>query len=360
MTALAVALAAASVWSAVRTSDPTWAAAAPPAATLTDKQPHVGLVVGVYQAGKPRVLGFGTVTTLTGRAVPDGKTLFEIGSVTKAFTGVLLADAVRRGEVKIDDPANRHLPPDLRLNAHTAGPVTLLHLATHRSGLPPLPPDLLADAFDLDNPYADLTRPRLAASLKALASDAAPGRREEYSNLGAGLVGHALVHVAKEPSFDALVRARIGQPMGLPDTAETLSKAQKYQLAQGFNANRKPTPGWDFGTLEGAGALRSTADDLLRFAAVNLGDGEPRLVESCRDSHTKRRGRVGLFWHHESLPKSKAAAVWHNGGTGGFSSMLVLVPDEKLAVVVLCAAADDGRQVDAVAMGVADALSAGR
>ncbi len=353
-----VALAAASVAAEMRAADPVWVAVAPHAAPLAagPANRRVGLAVGVLRGESRRVLGFGQVQTPVGKRTPDGRTVFEIGSITKAFTGVLLADAVRRGEVTLDAPANTYLPPDLRLNSHADRPITLLDLATHRGGLPRIPPNLTDDAADLDNPYADFSRPRLAAALKAIHPER-PGRREEYSNLGAGLIGDALVHAAKLPSYDALVRARIGTPLGLADTAEALTGAQRSRLASGMSANRKPVPGWDFATMEAAGGLRSTPDDMLTFAAANLGRGPADVVAACKGSHTKRRGRVGLLWHHTTLPKSKAAAVWHNGGTGGFWSMLVIVPDRDLAVVALCAADVGPGVIDAVALQAADALS---
>ncbi len=246
MTALAVALAAVRLVAA----NPVLAAVGPPAAKLSAGK-NVGLVIGVYRAGTPRVYGFGTAATPTGVARPDGKTLFEIGSVTKVFTGVLLADAVRRGEVKLDDPVNRHLPTDLWLNAHEKGvPITLLDLATHRGGLPVEPPLIGLTAGDSANPYADFTRTRLAALTRQLTPVRPPGEREVYSNLGAGLLGHALANVAGQPSYHALIQDRVCGPFNLRDTTEAPTGAQRARLARGHDAAgartapRGTSPAW--------------------------------------------------------------------------------------------------------------------
>jgi CubicO group peptidase (beta-lactamase class C family) len=344
---------------------------------LTKDKPAVGLVVGVWADRKPYVFGYGKVTTPDGELTPDGDTLFEIGSITKAFTGVLLAEAVQRKEVKLDDPANQHLPRGFAIQPKTDKPVTLLHLATHRSGLAAQPPFIGLTARNKANPYADFTRPKLVRLMEQLKPQREPDEKYEYSNLGVGLLGHALVKVAKPgwleietDDFDSLVRERITTRLGMKDTATALSGAQKARLARGHNKDLKPTAPWDFATLEACGGLRSSANDMLNFAKANLGEGnyltrqilgsfgggKSSLERSFQASHEKRAStdseniNVGLCWHRVTL-KSGEPVVWHNGGTGGFSSMLAFTPGTKRAVVVLCAA-DLGLQVDKLAFQV--------
>jgi CubicO group peptidase (beta-lactamase class C family) len=321
---------------------------------LAKDRPAVGLVVGVWADGKPHVFGYGRVTTALGESVPDGDTLFEIGSVTKAFTGVLLADAAARKEVALDDPANAHLPADLRIRTASDRPVTLLHLATHRSGLPVQPPFLGLTARNKANPYADYVRPELAKLMGALKSEREPGAQYAYSNLGVGLLGHALVGAARADGYDALVRERVCRPLGLADTGEALTGARKARLARGHDAKLKPTDPWDFATLEACGGLRSSANDLLRFAAANLGAVKTPLAGALAASHEKREAagsdgiEIGLCWHRLKL-KGGEPVVWHNGGTGGYRSMVAFTPATKLAVVVLCSA-DVGPEVDKLAL----------
>ncbi len=235
---------------------------------------NAALAVGVWRDGNPQVVGYGTAHTRLGDVTPDGRTLFAIGSVTKTFTGLLLAEAVRRGEVKLDDPVNAHLPADLRVPAKGDKPVTLLHLATHRSGLPVQPQTpILMEANDPPNAYADFSHEKLARSLFTLKPANIPGEKHLYSNLGAGLLGHALVRAAKAPTYDHLLKERVGQPLGMSDTAEALTGEQRARRADGFTDAGEPGPHWDFASLVACGGLFSTADDLLKYAAASTGGG---------------------------------------------------------------------------------------
>ncbi len=322
----------------------------------------VGLVVGVWRGGAATVRGYGQVTTPSGRRAPDGRTLFEIGSVTKTFTGVLLAEAVARGEVTLDDPVTRHLPADLAFKPHADGVPTLLDFATHRAGLPVQPPLLPLTALVSSrpgNPYAGFDRKALAATLAALTSKP-PGGKPVYSNLGAGLLGHALVNAADADSFNELVRERIAKPLTMRDTTEAPDGEQRARLARGHDKDSAPADPWDFASLSACGGLRSTADDLLRYAAANLGDAPSRLTPSLLAAQKPRRDdggrrKVGLFWVTSPLPGRDELAVWHNGGTGGYRAMLLLLPASKSAVVVLCAA-DRGPEIDRLAFAIAAAL----
>lgn len=327
---------------------------------LTKDKPTVGFTVGVWTDGKAQAFGYGKVTTPAGVVVPDADTLYEIGSITKAFTGVLLADAIARKEVALDDPANKFLPADLRLPGDGDRAITLLHLTTHQSGLPVQPPFIGVLAKNSANPYADFTRSKLAALLPKLKPARAPGERYEYSNLGAGMLGHALVAAAKADHFDALVRERVCRPLALKDTGESLTGAQRSRLARGHDEALKPTDPWDFATLEACGGLRSTANDLLAFAAANLGESKSPLLAALQASHEKRAEvtngvDIGLGWHRVMLKGTDTLVVWHNGGTGGFRGMLAFTPKTKRAVVVLCAAAL-GESVDALALKLLEAV----
>jgi len=327
------------------------------AKALGDKpKPGIGLVVGVLRHGKREVRGCGKVASPRPNRVPDGRTVFEIGSITKTFTGVLLAEAVQRGEMKYDDSIVTHLPPDLRFPTVDDKPPTLLDFATHRSGLPVEPPLLILLTRNADNPYASFDRKLLAETLGGIQPSPA-GQTEVYSNLGAGLLGHALGHAAKAESYDRLVRDRITGRLGMTDTAAALDCEQRSRLAVGHNADGEKTAPWDFASLEGCGALRGTADDLLKYAAANLGEGENPPAASLAAALKPRRDsggsrRLGLFWVHMKLPKSDVEIVWHNGGTGGFRSMMLLCPQHKFAVVVLCNA-NLGSKIDRLAIDLA-------
>lgn len=299
------------------------------------------IVVGILDRRGPRVHGYGDAGA--GKP-PDGGTLFEIGSVTKVYTAVLLAQMARDGKVRLADPVQRHLPPELVVPKRGAKEIALEYLATHTSGLPRMPSlslHLLVNPQDVDNPYSHYGMKPLAKFLALCQLDHDPGAQYEYSNLGVGLLGLALVHRAGAASFEELVVQEVCKPLGLKDTCITPSAAQRKRLAPGYGRDGKPTSGWDFETLGACGALRSTADDQLRFLAANLGKIRTPLRPALADCHKPRHAttrdgeRIGLGWLRTPLPGSDKVAVWHNGGTGGYRCYVAFREDNGTGVVVL-------------------------
>ncbi len=315
---------------------------------------HVGFVVGVLKDGARSVRGYGRLSAERPDP-PDGETVFEIGSITKAFTGLLLARLSLESRVALDDPVRRHLPEGWKVPSREGREITLAHLAAHVSGLPRLPSNLVFR--DPANPYAHYTESDLAAFLAPHVLRRGPGDRYEYSNLGAGLLGLALARAAGA-TYEDLVLSRIADPLGLPDTRIALSPDQVRRLAPPHAAPGKPASNWDLPTLAGAGALRSTANDLLRFLAVNL-EGGP-LREALGLSHEERFSagpngpRIGLGWHLTPLLSNGKTMVWHNGGTGGYRSFAGFVKETRTAVVVLTNTAAD---VDGLAVALIELLN---
>lgn len=292
-----------------------------------------GLVVGVIDAdGGRHVYGYGRGAG-DGSEPPDGQTVYEIGSVTKAFTGLLLAEMAERGEVKLDDPVQQYLPDGVKLPQVGDRPITLADLASHSSGLPRMP-DNFAPA-DPNNPYADYTPERMYAFLAECKPARAPGEAAEYSNLGAGLLGHVLSLKAGK-SYEELLTARVLKPLGMNDTTIALDEAARARLVPGHDADGNPAGNWELPTFAGAGALRSTANDMLTFVAANLALAPNPLAKAIEESHEKRAETggehgVALGWH----VARKSKLIWHNGQTGGYHSFCGFSPDNKLGVVVL-------------------------
>jgi CubicO group peptidase (beta-lactamase class C family) len=324
------------------------AQAAPPETSVSaagqevvDGRQAVGLVVGMIGPQGRAAYGFGA--TKRGGTRPDGCTEFEIGSITKVFTGILLAEAVERGTVRLDQPVRTLLPEGAKLPRGQDREITLLDLATHASGLPRLPPWKYLGESD---PYAAFGGKQLLESLGEVELDSQPGEKSAYSNLGSGLLGYLL---ARESglSYEQLVVRDICDPLGMKDTRMTLGADQTARLAAPYDPAGKAATSWTFDALAGAGALRSTVDDMLIFAAANLGldDGAlakaPVLALALPLSHARQRdlngddAAIGLAWHRGVLPQSRQTYVWHNGGTGGYSSFLGLVPEKQIGVVVL-------------------------
>ncbi|MDQ3607277.1 MAG: beta-lactamase family protein, partial [Gemmatimonadota bacterium] len=225
-----------------------------------------GIVVGILENGQRRYVAYGSAGP--GRGPLDEHTLFEIGSISKTFTGLLLADAVVRGEVRLDQPVVELLPAGTVIPARADRPITLEQLATHRSGLPRLPTNM-APANPAD-PYADYDEARLYAFLAAYTPPRSPGDSAEYSNLGAGLLGHALVRRSGAPSWGALVERRTTGPLGMRETFVDVPPAAIERLAAGHDAGMDTVPPWHLDVLAGAGALRSTAADMLTYLAAQM------------------------------------------------------------------------------------------
>jgi serine-type D-Ala-D-Ala carboxypeptidase/endopeptidase len=295
----------------------------------------VGIVVGVIEPQGRRVIAYGSLNQGDARPL-NGDTIFEIGSVTKAFTSLLLADMVQRGEVKLDDPISKYLPPDVRAPERNGRAITLLDLATHTSGLPRLPTNL--NPKDPQNPYADYTEKDLFSFLSSYQLTRDPGSQFEYSNLGAGLLGDLLARRAGM-DYETLLRTRITSPLGMASTAIKLSPEMKARLAVGHNPELKPVPNWDFQALAGCGAIRSDANDMLTFLSAFLGYTSSSLSSAMASMTQTRRpaspgmGDIGLAWIITKTPGSEI--VWHNGGTYGYRSFVGFDPKSRAGVVVL-------------------------
>lgn len=290
--------------------------------------PFRGIVVGLLDAsGTRRVVAVG---------VPADR-VFEIGSITKVFTSSILAGMVGDGSVALDDPVAKLLPPSMHVPARNGRQITLVDLATQSSGLPRLPSNMAPR--DQTNPYADYTVDQLYAFLSGYELPRDPGETYEYSNLGVGLLGHALALKAGM-SYEDLVKRRVLTPLGMRETAITLSPALRARLAPGHDNEGNVVANWDLPTLAGAGALRSTVGDMLTFLAANLDTSANPLARALRQTHRSRRPAgsatmtIGLGWHILARPGGPSI-VWHNGGTGGYRSFAGFDEARRVGVVVL-------------------------
>jgi len=202
---------------------------------------RIGLVVGCLAGGEQRVVGYGRLRT-DAQDPPDGGTIFEIGSITKVFTGLLLADLAEQGLVGLDEPLASYLPASARVPTFGDQQLTLGDLASHAGGLPRDPKGMLRRWLgDRRNPYAGLSVEELYDSLARTKLRRRPGEHVKYSNLGAGLLGDALARAAGQ-SYEALVRERICLPLGMRDTVITLTGEQAARLATGHTRRGRPTP----------------------------------------------------------------------------------------------------------------------
>ncbi len=351
---VALATAALFVAASARSSAQAWPGDSAVRAILQERvqsKRAVGIVLATLEKGKaPMVVTAGT----SGSTMPlDGNTVVEIGSVTKVFTTALLADMVRRGEVSLDDPISKYLPATVRVPSRGGKQITLLDLATQSSGLPRLPTNL--KPANLANPYADYTVQQMYDFLSGYELLRDIGSKFEYSNLGVGLLGHVLALRAGK-SYEALMTERILTPLGMRDTRIALTSAMQSRLATGHDGSGVTVGNWDLPTLAGAGALRSTANDMVKFLAANLDSTAGPVALALAHAHGPFRDtgnpgmRIGLAWM--TLTPFGTPIVWHNGQTGGYHSFIGFDPANARGVVIL---SNSSSSIDDIGLHLLDA-----
>ncbi len=295
------------------------------------------IVIGLLENGKERYVSYGR-SNFDNTPLVDPDAVYEIGSITKVFTNILLADMVLKGEVSLDDPVSKYLPSTVKVPSRNGKVITLLDLATASSGLPRMP--LNFHPKDPSNPFADYTVAQMYEFLSSYTLPRDIGAQYEYSNLGMGLLGHALALRAGK-SYEQILIERVLNPLGMNDTRITLTPSMAKRFVVGHNDDVDAVPAWDLPTLAGAGALRSTARDMMKFGRAVTGAlrGEGKLAKAIAMSMEPRRPttipnmRIGLAWHIRDANGKRI--VWHNGGTGGFRTFFGVDTATKNAVVVL-------------------------
>jgi len=301
----------------------------------------VGLIVGLVNDQGSKIISYGKLSQDHSQK-PDGNTVFEIGSITKVFTSLLLADMIEREELRLSDPIKKFLPKSVKVPTKGGKEITLLHLATHTSGLPRLSSNFAPK--NMNNPYADYTVEQMYEFLSNYTLPRDIGAKYEYSNLGGGLLGHILALKAGM-DFETLVMTRICGPLKMNSTRIKLSTELQTRMATGHDQTGKSVMNWDIPTLAGAGALRSTANDMLKFVAANLSLAKSDLSPVMQKTHLVRNNtgvpnlEIGLGWH--VLNKYGTEIVWHNGGTGGYHSFIGFDKKKRVGVVVLSNSTND-------------------
>ena len=300
-----------------------------------------GVTIGVVQHGVRKIYTYGT-------AKPDS--VFEIGSITKTFTALILAQMVQQGKVRFDEPVRELLPPGTVAKPATGAEITLLDLSDQHSGLPRMPDNF--HPADENNPYVDYDAKFLYAFMAkqgvALPANAPFG----YSNLGVGLLGQALTNRAGV-HYATLLHDQVTGPLKMQETAISLTPEMKARFIQGHSADHKPAHSWELDALVGAGGIRSTASDMLTYLeaqlhpdklpAAALTQTNGKTLPAAIDAVHKVRADVGAGQHIALnwFRIDATGSYWHNGGTGGFSSYSIFNPEKDFAVIVLSNTAPD-------------------
>jgi len=323
--------------------------ATPLAYIVTNSVPNLiaagalALSVGVIRGEDSYSAGFGRMSPDDATA-PSADTAFGIGSISKGFTGILLADLVARAEVELDQAVADFLPDEWEVPSFQpkdkdapAKPITLKQLSSHTAGLARLPGNLFP-AKDRADPYAHYEMPQLQRGVEGILFRSPPGTRSEYSNFGVGLLGVALARAADKADYEALLRERLLAPLEMDDTWIEPDKARLATLAPGYDEAHQAQQLWGMPMFQGAGAIRSTANDMLKLLRAELApDGsldeqlEAALAGSRKPVMKIPSGYIGLGWHRAR----DGNTWWHNGQTYGYHAYAAFNRKFDVAVVVL-------------------------
>ena len=300
--------------------------------------PAVGLSIGILRDGKTWFYGYGETAKGNG-IIPDPGAIFEIGSITKTFTATILGIAVGEGKLKLDDPVNKYLPDSIPTLQYKDKIATIRTLSNHTSGIPRMPANFQQTVANNKDPYASYSTSDLYGFLHGLKLSREPGSEVEYSNAAVGLLGTILQKVYGK-SYEDLLLSLIAKPLGMNDTRVNIRPVDSTHFASGYDDNGAYNGPWNLSpAFAGAGAIRSTARDMLKYAAAEMGmPGVPEPVEKAmqltqavtfHDAHT----RIGLGWIF--LHSGYNDILFHNGGTGGYRTYIGIDPKNKIAVILL-------------------------
>jgi serine-type D-Ala-D-Ala carboxypeptidase/endopeptidase len=327
------------------------------AVSFMEDKARVGLSIGIFKVDKSFTYNYGSIQK--GKQIlPTNKTIYEIGSISKTFTGTLLAQAVTGKKVKMDDDIRLYMNDSYPNLEYQGQPIKLSHLLSHISGLPNLLPDI-PNLFGKTNPDSlpfvitriqnNYSQQKFFADLHKVKLDTVPGYNFSYSNSGAQLLKYILERVYKK-TYAELLNTYILQPLKMKSTNSTLKNIDSKKIAKGYNNKGKLMP-YNPPMLVAAGGIYSTTSDMLKYLEYHLNE-ENEVVTL---SHKPVVGdiadyAVGLNWQ-EILTEKKHRKIWQSGGTFGFSTYCVIYPEQKIGIILLTNEADRNaqRELDEIA-----------
>jgi CubicO group peptidase (beta-lactamase class C family) len=324
------------------------------ARSISNSSIPVSIVVGVITPNGTQVSAYGNISKANNTTV-DGNTIFDIGSLTKLFVGISLMDMVNQGLVKLDDPLEKYLPANVTVPTYQGHKITLEDLITHTSGLPYYP-------LGWCNPtcYNNYTTQEVYQFLSNSSLATRPGVKDVYSNFGVGLLGHALSLKEGVP-LEQLLKDRILNVLGMNSTGIAMNATGisvpediKSRFAKGHIAGNESDLVFLPEAIQGAGAMYSTVNDLLKFLSANMGLIDTKLNDAMHESReirhpvtefqlpfvdpsgreTPAHGYVGSDWNIQT--DLGRTIIWRNGGIDGYSSLIAFNPDKKTGVAILC------------------------
>jgi len=266
------------------------------------------------------------------KVIDNKSSVFEIGSISKVFTSAMLAQLVVNGKLSLTDKISNYLDINIKNDAG----INFAHLANHTSGIPRLQPGMFWSTMfkNKDNPYKNCDEASLLNYLENQHKNKKIGKYS-YSNLGAGLLGYLIGRIC-ETDYEGALQKIISQPLGLESTTVNRVKIGN-QLINGLDRKGKATPHWDLNILAGAGGIYSNVVDLSKFILANLDKNNQALQLQHQPTHELHKNvKMGLGWHVlNSKETGEEDWLFHNGGTGGFSSEMLIDLENQKGIVLL-------------------------
>ncbi|NIF04497.1 beta-lactamase family protein [Chryseobacterium sp. Tr-659] len=307
---------------------------------------RVGISIGVFKDGKSYFYNYGT--TERGKSeLPTSQSLYEIASITKTFTGTLLAHALVDGRIKMDDDIRKYLDgnyPNLEFDKH---PITISNLTNHSSGLPQFLPDqsetfkkpMDSVAIALSDFYKNYSKKKFYEDLHQAKLNFVPGTEYKYSNVGTQIAGDILEKVYHK-SYTDLLSEYITGPLKM---SQTIVGTNSAQLLTCYNEKGKVMPRNFTTIMAPAGGIISTTGDLVKYMQYQLNERDS-YVKASHTPFVKSEGdAIGLYWRIHTY-EDGTRTVYHTGGTFGFSSVLQIYPSKNMGVVVLSNESDGESQ----------------
>ena len=295
------------------------------------------IIIGIIDSGGRKFFSEGIISDQNPNQ-PDSNTLFEIGSITKIFTALALADMSLKHQLNLNDPISKFLPKTVKTPSRNGKEISLLSLASHTSTFPRFPYNI--DPKDQDDAFNDYTKEKLYEYISHFQPDIDIDAKWRYSNTAYGLLGGILTSVSRQKNYELMIIEKICKPLSMSSTVISLTPSLKENTAIGHTEYGQPVPFLNLGALEGAGAFRSNVNDLLTFAAANLGFIKSDLMPAMELSHQKqiKKESSGIdyatmgwtLWDSEGR-----TILFKDGGTPGYRTFLGIDKQKKFGVVVL-------------------------
>jgi CubicO group peptidase (beta-lactamase class C family) len=317
----------------------------------------VGMTIGYWKNGQTRIYGYGE-TELGKGQTPDAHTFFEIGSITKTFTATAIMEWLNEKGLSLDSQIQPFLPTDIPVLSKEGVAITFKQLLVHSSGLAYFPSNINLKG-NIANALAAYTETNLFDFLKNGKLNNVPGTTYEYSNTAFGLAGTILARENKM-TYGEYIQEKVCTPLGLTGTKATLSPAEKERLSKAYKSG-KPTDFWEsIGALDGAGVIKSTTSDLIKYGVACINPPQNELGKAMRATQEptfKDAKNLGegidqcLAWLKINPKDGSAPVFFHNGGTGGFNTNIFVDKTNNLVVVVCYNSYDDSRKEESTARG---------